>query len=203
MLSDDSRRSLLAIARQSIRHGIKFGYPLQINLNNYPAELKVLRATFVTLEIQHQLRGCIGLLEAVRPLVIDIAENSWAAAFADPRFSALNNDELNKIVIHLSILAPSERIHFNSEQDLVDQITPGVDGLILEEGEYRGTFLPAVWESLPKTTEFLKHLKLKAGLPSNYWSENIKISRYTTESFSEITAIKIDQQMSDRVQTGD
>jgi len=160
---------------------LQTGRPLKINLTDFPAELTERRATFVTLHKHHQLRGCIGMLEAVRPLAEDIAENAFLAAFRDPRFPPLAADEFGELDIHLSILTPAEPVSFTSEQDLITQLQPGIDGLILEEGRRRGTFLPSVWEQLPEPQQFLRHLKQKAGLSPDYWSENIRISRYRTE----------------------
>lgn len=204
-LNKGHQQRLLELAKSSIQHGLQKGQPLKINLDDYPEELTERRATFVTLEINHQLRGCIGMLEAVRPLAEDIAENAYLAAFKDPRFPPLEANELDKLEIHLSILTPAEPVSFSSEQDLISQLQPGIDGLILEEpeiynvanngeqlppridglilekGRRRGTFLPSVWEQLPEPEQFLQHLKLKAGLPPDYWSENIRIYRYRTE----------------------
>jgi len=180
-LNNANQQRLLDLAKNSIQHGLQTGRPIKINLNDYPAELTEPRATFVTLEINHQLRGCIGMLEAVRPLAEDIAENAYSAAFKDPRFPPLEAYELDKLEMHLSILTPAEQVFFSSEQDLLSQLQPGIDGLILEEGHRRGTFLPSVWESLPKPEQFLRHLKQKAGLPPDYWSDNIRIYRYHTE----------------------
>ncbi|MFZ2404503.1 MAG: AmmeMemoRadiSam system protein A [Methylobacter sp.] len=200
-LNKANRQCLLNLAKKSIQHVLQTGRPIKINLDDYPAELKIPRATFVTLQINHQLRGCIGMLEAVRPLAEDIAENAFSAAFKDPRFPPLEASELDNLEIHLSILTPAEPVLFSSEQDLISQLQPGIDGLILEEpdiykrgqlppridgltlekGRRRGTFLPSVWEQLPEPEQFLQHLKLKAGLPPDYWSENIKIYRYHTE----------------------
>lgn len=182
-LNNAQKDQLLQLARKSIESGLETGRPLPINLQTYPAELTVKRACFVTLERLGQLRGCIGMLEAIRPLVEDIAENAFAAAFRDPRFPALTEDELTDLDLHISILSPSEPMHFDSEQDLLKQLNPGVDGLILQEGYHRGTFLPSVWEQLPDATEFLRHLKQKAGLPADYWSDSLKIYRYNTEMF--------------------
>jgi AmmeMemoRadiSam system protein A len=142
------------------------------------------RATFVTLQKHQQLRGCIGMLEAVRPLVEDIVENAFAAAFKDRRFLPLEVDEWDELDIHLSLLTPAEPIIFHSEQDLLNQLQPRIDGLILEAGYHRGTFLPSVWEQLPEPAAFLRHLKQKAGLASDYWSDNIKVYRYQTEIIS-------------------
>lgn len=180
-LNEEQQQQLLTVAKNSIRRGLATGKPLTVNLDDFPAELTAQRATFVTLQKHGQLRGCIGMLNAVRPLVEDIAENAFSAAFRDPRFPQLEASELNELDIHISILTPSEPISFNSEQDLLNQLQPYVDGLILQEGHSRGTFLPSVWEQLPEPKQFLRHLKQKAGLPPDYWSDTIKIYRYHTE----------------------
>lgn len=182
-LNESQQNLLLQLARDSIKHGLETGRASTVRLADYPPELCVERATFVTLERHGQLRGCIGMLEAVRPLVEDIAENAFAAAFRDPRFPPLTPAELADLDVHISILSPAEAMDFASEADLLAQIRPGIDGLILQEGYRRGTFLPAVWEQLPDSQQFLRHLKQKAGLPADYWSDSIKISRYSTEMF--------------------
>ena len=180
-LNKEQQQRLLDLAKSSIQHGLQTGRPLKVNLTDFPVELTEHRATFVTLHKHHQLRGCIGMLEAVRPLAEDIAENAFLAAFKDPRFPPLADDEFGELEIHLSILTPAEPVSFTSEQDLITQLQPGIDGLILEEGLRRGTFLPSVWEQLPEPEQFLRHLKQKAGLAPDYWSENIRIYRYRTE----------------------
>ena len=187
--TDTERDTLKQVARQSIEYSLEHGAPhgryqeIKINAGDYPALLQENRATFVTLNINNDLRGCIGTLEAYQPLVKDIAHNAHAAAFQDPRFSPLQQSEYANLDIHISILSPPEPMTYTSEEDLLQQIRPGIDGLILEDGRQRGTFLPSVWESLKTPEEFLNHLKLKAGLPVNYWSYSIEMSRYTTESF--------------------
>ena len=180
-LNKKHQQRLLDLAKSSIQHGLQTGRPLKVNLADIPAELTEYRATFVTLQKHHQLRGCIGMLEAVRSLAEDIAENAYSAAFKDSRFSPLEAAELDELEIHLSILTPAEPVSFTFEQDLLTQLRPGIDGLILQEGHRRGTFLPSVWEQLPKSEQFLRHLKQKAGLAPDYWSENIRIYRYRTE----------------------
>jgi uncharacterized protein len=148
-----------------------------------PPELMGKRATFVTLEIGGQLRGCIGMLEACRPLAEDVAANACAAAFDDPRFPPLTKEEFGPLDIHISVLSPPEELIFTSEEQVLEQIRPGVDGLILQEGFRKGTFLPSVWEQLPRKELFWAHLKNKAGLPSDYWSDTVRVYRYTAECF--------------------
>ncbi len=187
MLSEEHRRILLDVADASIRHGLQPGEPLDVRIDDYPDALQRQRASFVTLHRLQELRGCIGTLEAQRPLVSDIAHNAYAAAFSDPRFFPLRREELEDLHIHISILDTPQPMAFTSEQDLIGQLCPGVDGLILEEGNDRGTFLPSVWESLPESVDFLRHLKNKAGLPMDYWSNTLNIYRYTVESFDSDT----------------
>jgi AmmeMemoRadiSam system protein A len=185
MLSVDDQNILMDIARQSIAYGIEYNRAMPVEPGKFSAALQQDGASFVTLHLNQQLRGCIGSLQAYRPLIKDVSENAFAAAFRDPRFTPLKAPESDNLAIHLSILTPAEPIFFSSEQELLKKIEPGVDGLILEDNTHRGTFLPSVWESLPEPALFLAHLKQKAGLPVNYWSDSIKISRYQTQSFGE------------------
>ena len=172
---------LLDLAHASIRHGLQEGRPLTVTLAGLPDELAVPRASFVTLEKGGRLRGCIGSLEAWRPLAVDVAENAFAAAFRDPRFPPVRADEADTLATHLSLLTPAVAMTFSSEADLLAQLQPGVDGLILSEGPCRGTFLPSVWAELPTPQLFLTQLKRKAGLAADYWSPGVRIWRYTTE----------------------
>lgn len=179
----EERQILLDIAAASIRNGLDTGRPLAVEVQDYPDSLQQPGASFVTLYIKNQLRGCIGMLEPIRPLVEDVAENAFAAAFRDRRFPKLSDAEYPQLEYHISILTPAEPLQFESEADLINQIRPGVDGLILAEHGLRGTFLPSVWESLPDPHDFLRHLKVKAGLPADHWSEAVQVQRYTVEEF--------------------
>lgn len=183
--SADDRKLLLATARGSIVSRLEQCQP-DVS-RDHASHLMQQAASFVSLHtrVHEQLRGCIGSLEAHRPLLEDVIDNAQAAAFRDPRFPSVVSDELDLIVIDISILSPSEPMQFGSEAELLSQLRPGIDGLVLEEGFRRGTFLPVVWEQLQDPQEFLSHLKLKAGLPAQHWSDAIKVSRYTTESFGE------------------
>jgi AmmeMemoRadiSam system protein A len=183
-LTNQQQQILLDIAKKSIAHGLAHGNALPISLNDYPAQLQEVRATFVTLEINHRLRGCIGTLEAGQPLVLDIAKNAFLAAFRDPRFPPVSTAEYPQLEIHLSILTAAQPITFISEEDLISQLQPRVDGLILQDGGRRGTFLPMVWDSLPEPRQFLQQLKVKAGLPSHYWSTTLQVFRYSCEVIS-------------------
>jgi len=185
MLDPEARRRLLEVAWESLRHGLARGTPLTPDPAEFPEPLRAHRAAFVTLNHFQSLRGCIGHLEPCAPLVQDVAENAFAAAFRDPRFPRLEPWELDGLTLDISVLSIPEPMRFRDEQDLLRQLRPGVDGLILADGAARGTFLPSVWESLPTPREFLNHLKGKAGLPGGYWSPTLRVSRYHTESFGD------------------
>lgn len=182
-LSDDEKKLLKEVAREAIKHGLTHHKYQPIDSEQYPTALQNPGASFVTLKKSGELRGCIGSLEAQRPLIEDVAHNAYAAAFLDHRFEPLDARELADIDLSIAVLTPAKVMQFNGEEDLITQIQPGVDGLILEDGQHRGTFLPAVWESLPDARLFIQQLKVKAGLTVDYWSPTIKISRYTSESF--------------------
>lgn len=179
----EQREQLRALARASIEHGMGHDQPVEVVVDDWPAALRQHRATFVTLHRADRLRGCVGALEVARPLVQDVAANAFAAAFRDPRFAPVAPEEMVELTLHVSVLSPIEPLAADTEADLLRQLRPGVDGLIFEAGERRGTFLPAVWRSLPSAPEFLAQLKAKAGLPADYWSESVRAYRYTTEEF--------------------
>ncbi len=182
--TEAQQQRLLDTARKSIEQGLELGKQLTIHAETEADPLGKAAACFVTLKRYSQLRGCIGSLEAHQPLIEDVAENAYAAAFKDPRFPPLNRSELNGLDLSLSVLSPARSIAYDSQEDLLQQLRPGIDGLILQAGAKRGTFLPSVWESLPQSEDFLGHLILKAGLPADYWSEDVRMWRYTTDSFS-------------------
>jgi len=183
--SEQQRAILLDTAWRSIRHGITHGKFLAVDPSDFDSTLAEAGASFVTLHQQGELRGCIGTLEAYRPLINDIAENAFAAAFHDPRFTPVSQADIENIDLDISVLGKSEPLEPGSEQHLLAQIRPGLDGLILRDGPNRGTFLPSVWESLPERKDFLRQLKVKAGLPADHWSDTVEVSRYTTECFGD------------------
>lgn len=183
MLADTDRTTLRETARDAIAYGLQSGHVPDINADQYPITLQQQKASFVTLYLSNRLRGCIGSLQAYRPLIVDVAHNAYAAAFHDPRFPRLSPAEFDDLSLHVSVLDTPIPIQFQDEQDLLSQLEPGVDGLVLEDDGRRGTFLPQVWASLPQPAQFLRELKVKAGLPPNYWSPSIRVERYHVEEF--------------------
>jgi hypothetical protein len=142
-------------------------------------------ASFVTLKRNERLRGCIGSLQAHRSLLEDVRHNAEAAAFRDPRFSPLRSEEYSQITIEVSLLSPITPFSVKSEADALDQLRPGIDGVIIQYGSNRGTFLPQVWESLPEPAQFLTELKRKAGLAADFWSEELRLFRYYVYKWNE------------------
>ncbi len=175
---------LLDLAAASIRNGLDCGRPLRPAEENFPAALWRPGASFVTIKKNTRLRGCIGSVAAQRPLALDVAENAFACAFRDPRFAPLENSEWDEVSLSVTILSPSQPMEFKSEADLLDQLRPGADGLIIEDGRHRALFLPAVWESLPEKEDFLAHLKAKAGLAMDHWSDTFTARRFVALDIS-------------------
>jgi AmmeMemoRadiSam system protein B/AmmeMemoRadiSam system protein A len=183
-LPDADRQRLVEAARFGVRFGIEHGRPPRIQLGaGLSPTLTARRASFVTLTLDGRLRGCIGSMAAHRPLLIDVADNAWKAAFGDRRFPALTVEELDRLDVSVSILSVPHPVAFENEADLVRQVRPDVDGLVLQDGDRRGIFLPSVWSGIPKAAAFVTQLKRKAGLPADHWSDTLRVFRYTTESF--------------------
>lgn len=190
-LAPQEQALLLQTARASIGHGFQHGGPLSL------ADLKEMglingapmsrRSTFVTLKKHGELRGCVGSLDVEYPLAVDVARNAFNAAFIDSRFDPLHPSELNHVDIEITVLSPHEPMNVASEAQLLAELEPGRDGLVLECDGRRATFLPQVWEHLPDPRQFVDELKVKAGLPQRFWSQAIKAFRYHAESFAEPT----------------
>ncbi len=181
MLTPDKGITLLHLARAAIAKGLGF-------LSHALPRAEWLGepgATFVTLTLHGQLRGCIGSLEAYRPLIEDVQQNAIAAAFRDPRFSPLDKTEFAETRVEVSLLSQPAPILFSSEQDALAQLHPGRDGVILEYGRQRATYLPQVWAQLPDAQTFIARLKDKAGLPEDFWSPDIRLSHYTVQKWRE------------------
>ncbi len=183
-LGADEQTTLLRVARASIEHVLRTGRPLDVAVEGFPPGLREPRASFVTLRSRDgALRGCIGELEPSRALVASVADRARAAAFGDPRFPPLGADELDAIAIHVSVLLPLAPLHAPSEAELLAQLRPGIDGLLIDDGLRRATFLPAVWDTLPDPRAFLDALRRKAGMPAA-WPATLRAWRYEVEEIA-------------------
>lgn len=172
---------LLPIARNAISSAL--GNPL--NMPEDALWLQEPGATFVTLMQQGGLRGCIGSLEARRPLLEDVKANARAAAFRDPRFSPLAPEELPLTEIEVSLLSPLTPLRCKNRDEALDHLNPGIDGVVFEYAHCRSTFLPQVWERLSDPEQFLESLVRKAGLPAGFWADGIRLYRYTVSKWTE------------------
>jgi hypothetical protein len=181
MTDPDLGRALLTIARSAI--GAELG--LRSIANASHAALAQPAATFVTLKLADELRGCIGSLKPMRPLGVDVRANAIAAAFRDPRFPPLAVVEYEAVSVEVSLLSADERLDVRDEDDLLARLRPDIDGLVIEYGHHRATFLPQVWESLPEPRGFLAALKRKAGLPADFWSRQVNVARYGVIKWTE------------------
>ncbi|MBX3616068.1 AmmeMemoRadiSam system protein A [Nitrosomonas sp.] len=181
---NEQGKVLLKIARTAIARALRL--PAEsAAVDTHIAWLSKPGATFVTLTHQGELRGCIGSLQALYPLIDDVTNNAVSAALRDPRFMPLTVDELGAVEIEVSLLSELEPLNFTTEADALRQLRPAVDGVVLECGPYRSTFLPQVWESLPQPRQFLAQLKLKARLAEDFWADNVQLSRYTVTKWCE------------------
>ena len=184
-LDDAERGWLAALARRAIAHELGTGDAYPLADRDVPERLRPPGASFVTLELGDRLLGCIGSLEARRPLWQDVARNARAAAFDDPRFAPLTLAELGEATVEISVLSPLEELDAHDRHDVERQVRPGVDGVLLAAGGHRGTFLPAVWAKLPEPEAFVGQLVRKAGLPGNGWPAETRVWRYTTDEFAD------------------
>jgi AmmeMemoRadiSam system protein A len=172
---------LLSLARGAIGHALG-GPDIAVQTALW---LQQPGACFVTLTQQGKLRGCIGTLQAYRALQADVRANAVAAAFSDPRFAPLVAGELAATQVEVSLLSPMEALTFSSEAGALAQLRPGIDGVVFEYGSRRSTFLPQVWEQLPRPAEFMAHLKRKAGLSEGFWHHEVRLQRYTVSKWKE------------------
>jgi len=184
-LTGSEQGQLLEIARQSIESGLAVGSALQLDIDNLSGRFSTLSGTFVTLTQSSQLRGCIGSLESTDPLAQSVANAAFNAAFRDTRFAPLTAEEIEDTRVEISVLTELEYFAVANRTELLDRLSIGEDGLLLEDGSHRSTFLPKVWDMVADPEEFLNHLLAKAGLPDDYWSETIRFKRYQALSFGE------------------
>ena len=184
-LSPRSKAELLRVARSGLRSYLRKGRHPRVDVGSFPSPMRSHAATFVTLQKDGRLRGCIGSLAAHKPMIADVVDNAIKAGRSDARFRPVQAGELEDIDLKIAVLSAARGMTFADQADLEAQLSPGCDGLILSSGTHRGTFLPMVWDSLRDPHAFVEGLKVKAGLPKGYWSDDLRVERFHTESFAE------------------
>jgi AmmeMemoRadiSam system protein A len=185
-LTDDEKKILLHMARDAMEQGVRGEKLAPIHKETLSPRLLEEGASFVTLTVRGQLRGCIGALEAYQPLAEDVREHALAAALADPRFPPVSERELNGISIEVSRLTRPVPLEYKDANDLLAKLRPHVDGVILRDGYRRATFLPQVWENLPNPAQFLDNLCYKMGARSDLWRiSHLEVLTYQVEEFHE------------------
>ncbi|MEI7961729.1 MAG: AmmeMemoRadiSam system protein A [archaeon] len=181
-LSAEEKKLCVELAKRSIRHSLMNETPFSLAISevtNLPESLKKKKACFVTLTKSKELRGCMGHLNAILPLYKDIIDNAFAAAFSDPRFDPLSAKEFSQIKVEVSVLTTPTDFEFKDSGELLKGIVPGEDGLIIAKGWNTATFLPSVWDELPKKEDFLSNLCIKAGLTAEDWKKpGLKVQKY-------------------------
>lgn len=180
-MSDERGKVLLPIARTAISRALN----IPRTADESASWLSEHGACFVTLTHHGELRGCIGSLQAHRPLLADVKGNAVAAALHDPRFAPLSRAELDITEIEISLLSPTQAMDIQDEADALVQLRPHVDGVVFEYRHYRSTYLPQVWEHFSQPRQFLASLKNKAGLPGDFWADEVKLARYTVTKWRE------------------
>ena len=186
-LTPQDKAYLLKLARETITATVNRQPRSKIAIGELSAELREFGASFVTLTIDGQLRGCIGTLEAYQPLALDVQTRAAQAALEDYRFYPVTKDELPLIKIEISRLTPAQPLTYSEPAELLGLLRPGIDGVVLADGHRRATYLPQVWEQLPNPEEFLSSLCVKMGTSKDLWRQKLlSVERYQVEEFSEI-----------------
>jgi AmmeMemoRadiSam system protein A len=186
-LTPEERSILLRLARDAMECAVRGEALPPLHLSTLPARLSEPGASFVTLTIDGDLRGCIGTLQACQPLAEDVREHAIAAALRDPRFPPVTPAELGRIQIEIARLTPPVPLMYKDPIDLLSLLRPRVDGVVLDAKlNRRGTFLPQVWEKIPDPAEFLNNLCYKIGLEPDAWRHNhYDVFTYQAEEFHE------------------
>ena len=185
-LSLEEQQTLLRMAREAMECGVRGKKLAPLDERSLSTHLREQGASFVTLTIRGQLRGCIGALEAYQPLAKDVREHAIAAALEDPRFPPVREDELSRIQLEVSRLTRPRPLEYTDAADLLSKLRPHVDGVILRDGSRRATFLPQVWEKIPDPAEFLDNLCYKMGASDHTWRvKHLEVLVYQVEEFHE------------------
>ena len=185
-LTNEEKSTLLRLAREALEGSVR-GKPLPVvDLETLPANLRANGASFVTLTVNGELRGCVGTLVARQPLAQDVREQTVSAALHDFRFSPVQERELDQIRIEVSRLTPPVALAYSSPEDLRAKLRPHVDGVILHYGARRATYLPQVWKKLPDPDQFLGSLCEKMGTEPEFWQYSpVSVETYQVEDFHE------------------
>ena len=181
-LTDSDKELLRALALQAIQSCVN-GKRLSVSIDSYPLSLQRFGATFVSVYKHGGLRGCIGSLQAHQPLALDVAANAVKSVSQDPRFPKVTPNELPSLTLEISVLSRPSLLPCKDEQDLIQQLRPGVDGVILQAGNRRSTFLPLVWGSIPDAATFVSRLKQKGGFGATEWPDDMRVFRYQADKF--------------------
>ena len=185
-LTEEEGRQLLLVARKTIEAALFDKRPEETPDQVSSRKFLERRGTFVTLTIDHNLRGCIGHIIPQETLLEGVRINAVNAAFRDPRFRPLSREEWEKVRIEVSVLTDPQELPYTDAQDLLKKLRPGVDGVIIKKGYHQATFLPQVWDQLPGKESFLTHLCMKAGLDEDAWkSGKLDVSTYQVQAFEE------------------
>jgi len=185
-LTAEEKHTLLDLARQALEGGVRGEKLPSLDLESLPPRLQEQGASFVTLTIAGNLRGCIGALDPYQPLAEDVREHAVAAALQDYRFPNVQPEELPQIAIEVSRLTHPVPLGYTNPEDLLSKLHPGIDGVVLRDGPRRATFLPQVWEKLPSPAEFLDHLCYKMGAAPDAWrKKHLEVLVYQVEEFHE------------------
>ena len=186
-LSDGEKQTLLHLAREALECGVRRKLIPPLDKSLLSVALRENGASFVTLTVNGNLRGCIGTLEAYQSLAEDVREHAVAAALEDPRFSPVTESELSRIQLEISRLTAPILLEYSSSEDMLRKLRPYVDGVIVTDGRRRATFLPQVWEKLPDPVEFLDALCSKMGARHNLWRDTkLQVYVYQVEEFHEL-----------------
>jgi len=186
LFTESDKKFLLDVARKTIISRSKKIGLSENEIEQLAPYLKEKKGCFVTLTIEKQLRGCIGYILPVVPLYKAVIENAYNAAYGDPRFTPLGENEFDKIKIEISVLSVPKKLQYSDKDDLLKKLKAGEDGVIIKKGYYSSTFLPQVWEQLPDKKSFLMHLCMKAGLSPDEWKTgDLEVDIYKSEAFEE------------------
>ncbi len=186
-LTEGEKKILLHIAREAIDNAVKGKVSPRIDQTSLTQTLREHGASFVTLTIAENLRGCIGALEAYQPLAEDVREHAVSAAMEDPRFPPVSESEFSRIHIEVSRLTPPQELEYTDSDDLLKKLRPHIDGVILKHSYRKATFLPQVWEKIPNPVEFLEQLCYKMGERGNLWQNTkLQVFTYQVEEFHEL-----------------